>query len=301
MRNKIVGAVVAVLAVAAFGVGSATAMDIPGGIINSTVIIYDNSRLTGDVDCSRLPDGAQCIVFGADNIKLDLNGHIMTGKSDRGDCSTSTGGEIAIFAEKNGVVVKGPGLIRRFRFHGIEVIGNNSKVERVTVLDSCADGIQLAGSDNVLEENTVVRSALSADTDNIGIEVAKGKKNVVRRNEVIGAGGPRGGNGIRLFCTADSLIEENNVSGNNGHGIIILDLSPQDCLATASPVLTTTGNITRHNIAFGNSTNDIQSLNPSGANTYQENACEVSTGPDAAGACPKVTKNAGHENPPTDE
>ena len=300
MRNKIVVAVVAVLAVAAFGVGSATAMDIPGGTITSTVIIYDNSRLTGDVDCS-VPDGAPCIEFGADKIEFNLNSHIMTGKSAvRGVCSNTFGGEIAIFANKNGVVVKGPGLIRRFRFHGIKVLGNRSKVERVTVLDSCVDGIQIIGGDNIVEDNTVVRAALSADTDNIGIEVEGGTKNVVRRNEVIGAGGPRGGNGIRLFCAADSLIEENNVSGNNGHGIIILDLSVSDCSNLGS--IATTGNIIQHNIVFGNTINDIQSfLAPAGTNIYQDNACEVSDGLDAAGACPKVTKHAGHENPPTDE
>src|SRR5712691_5639819 len=49
------------------------------GTISSTLTIFDDTRLVGDVTCTAAVATAPCIVFGASHIKLRLNGHTITG------------------------------------------------------------------------------------------------------------------------------------------------------------------------------------------------------------------------------
>src|SRR5260370_26918022 len=47
------------------------------GTISTTLTIYEDSELTGDVTCTVV--GAPCIAFGTSNITLRLNGFTMAG------------------------------------------------------------------------------------------------------------------------------------------------------------------------------------------------------------------------------
>src|SRR5437016_13967115 len=74
---------VAALAVLALFVCAerAQAADI-SGTISSTVTITEDNELVGDVTCAvpmTLPGATPCLAFGADHIKLILNGHTITG------------------------------------------------------------------------------------------------------------------------------------------------------------------------------------------------------------------------------
>jgi len=121
----------------------------------------DNSKLVGDVTCA--VSGATCIAFGASGLTLDLNGYSITGLGDplTGGGGSSAAGEIGI--DVNGlrdVVIRGPGVVQRFRNHGIQL--NNSTgatVTDVTASTNCFSGIFVpGGAGNVLERNVLARN-----------------------------------------------------------------------------------------------------------------------------------------------
>jgi hypothetical protein len=133
-----------------------------GGTISTTLTITEDSQLVDDVTCA--VTGAACIVIGASHVTLDLNGFTMTGQADAlTACNgASTGGEIGInVPNQTGVVIRGPGLIQRFRNYGIQLNGGGgSRITGVTVSTTCTSGIFLTGgsSDNQLDLNVAVRN-----------------------------------------------------------------------------------------------------------------------------------------------
>lgn len=113
--------------------GTASGADISGPI-SSTLAITEDSQLVGDVTCTVV--GGPCIQFGASGITLKLNGFIITGRSDATtpDCRGETR-EAGIFTNgRRGVIITGPGVVQRFRMHGIRIAGRSTRVlvERVT-------------------------------------------------------------------------------------------------------------------------------------------------------------------------
>ena len=153
------------------GVGTAFTMqarpDAVSGTITRTFSIVANTVLTGDVICA-VADGTACLSFAAPGVELRLNGYTITGK---GDASTGCGGavtngEVGIHTNaQNSVVVRGPGLIQRFRHHGVHVGGStDARVEGVTVSTNCGSGIfvQATAFNSLIQENTAVRNGASA-------------------------------------------------------------------------------------------------------------------------------------------
>src|ERR1700747_3508669 len=104
----------------------ARAMDIMG-TPTSTIVIFEDSQLVGDVDCTMVAPGTSCIQFGTDHITLRLNGFTMTGNADPNlGCTKSSasmspqGGENGIFTAGHSYLqILGPGLIRNFRGIGV--------------------------------------------------------------------------------------------------------------------------------------------------------------------------------------
>src|SRR5579859_4841626 len=100
--------------------GSAHAADI-GGTISATLAITEDSQLVDDVTCT--VTDAPCLDIAASNVKLELNGFSMTGLADpQTGCqgSGSSGPEQGIrILNQTGVTIHGPGVIQRFRVHGI--------------------------------------------------------------------------------------------------------------------------------------------------------------------------------------
>ena len=141
--------------------GTASASDIRG-TISSTLTITDNSQLVGNVTCT--VTGAPCIAFGAPGIALKLNGFSLTGQGDAvtGCAGGQVAGESGIVVNGlRGVVIQGPGIVQRFRFEGIQIIGGSSRVlvTMVTASTNCRSGIFVgASSDNDIEANTSIRN-----------------------------------------------------------------------------------------------------------------------------------------------
>jgi hypothetical protein len=149
---------------ALFGFGSApSAADSVSGLITRTYVIVEDTDLTGDVTCD--VTGAPCFSFGVSGVHLRLNGFTITGKADsvtacNGGALTAGEGGIAT-NNMNRVTVNGPGLVQRFRQHGVWVAGSqDARVENLTTSTNCASGVFIAANSfgTLVEGVTTVRN-----------------------------------------------------------------------------------------------------------------------------------------------
>jgi len=292
---------------------AARAVDISGSP-TSTIVIFEDSQLVGDLDCSEVPSGTSCIQFGADHITLRLNGFTMAGVADpnlgctKSSASTSPkGGENGIFtAGHSDLQILGPGLVRDFRGIGVLVDGGAKvKVSKVTTSGNCICGIGLFptsstsgdGNDNDVEDNVVVRIGNTKSPCG-GMNIST-NNNRVRRNVVGGNGydavawygtGP-GQNtnlnfGINIAGT-ENVVEE-NVAVGNANGIVLTPAANGDVvrrnIITGNPTLQdsqTFGAVPAAAAGF-----DIVNLSPN-ANTFDDNLCLTSN---VSGLCPNIPK-----------
>ena len=163
MPSKTTAAFAAVLAFA-----SPAFADRVSGVITTTYVMVEDTDLIGDVTCN-VANNTPCFSFGAPNIELRLNGFTMTGRGDAitGCAGASTaGGEAGILT--NGMaraVVRGPGLVQRFRGDGVLVNASvDARIELVTASTNCMSGIRVAPTSfgTVVQGNIAVRNGSSA-------------------------------------------------------------------------------------------------------------------------------------------
>jgi hypothetical protein len=148
--------------------GRTHAADISGTISTTMTISGEDNELTGDVTCAvpLTPTGpTPCIVFGADHIRLRLNGHTIsggfvppTGCSVPSDPSFGVG---VMVQGRTDVEIDGPGLIQGFQRWGILLLSSmNVTIKKVTADHNCWSGIQTIGlSDSNLEKNVFTSNA----------------------------------------------------------------------------------------------------------------------------------------------
>jgi len=143
-----------------------------GGEIHETRTIYQDSELVDDVRCFvplTTPGANPCISFGADYIKLRLNGHTITGQIiPPTDCSLPTDSMFGVgigVIDRTGVKIEGPGIIQHFQRWGILVgfpghPSSHVTMKKVTVSDNCWSGMQTFSTSNSnFEENVFVDDA----------------------------------------------------------------------------------------------------------------------------------------------
>jgi parallel beta-helix repeat protein len=239
------------------GVGTACATDLKG-TITSTVTILADSQLVGDVTCS-VPitqAGANpCIAFGANHIKLKLNGHTMTGGvTPPQGCSLANDNNfgVGIFAAgRTGVEIDGPGVIQGFERWGIFIFqSDHVTVKEITANRNCWSGMQTGfTTDSKFVENNWVNNAAGSNGANCGgICLFNSSNNMIIKSTFHGNGSvdytiaPNDvGNidfGIGFEGSSNqNRIEENDIGGN-ANGIAFFD--------------TSSGNVVRHNVIVGN-------------------------------------------------
>jgi hypothetical protein len=150
------------------GFGSAPfAADTVSGIITRTYMIVEDTDLTGDVTCD--VTGAPCFSFGASGVELRLNGFTITGRADPATACAGgalTASEAGILTNnQNAVTVRGPGLVQRFRLHGVFVGGSqDARVENLTASTNCGSGVFIAANSfrTLVEGITSVRNGSGA-------------------------------------------------------------------------------------------------------------------------------------------
>ncbi len=145
----------------------ASAADRVSGTLTSTYVIVDDTDLIGDITCN--VTNAPCFSFGAAGVELRLNGFTITGRGDAvtGCGGTATGTETGVLTNsQNNVVVRGPGLIQRFRGDGILVSGSrDARIENLMLSTSCMSGVRIIATSFA----TLVQSIVSVRNGNTGI------------------------------------------------------------------------------------------------------------------------------------
>lgn len=286
------------------------------GVLNVTKVIVENSQLVGDVTCTMTT--TPCIQFGAPNIALRLNGHIITGPANPDDSTTcqptsgpppadgiSNGASAA--TSQPGVQIIGPGMVQKFRRHGILIfgaagVGTNVTVKNVTSNHNCFSGLLTNGmTDSIIENIVSVRNAANSGGAPCGGNCLVNSNNNHIMNSLFGGNGSpcaaalcaapptvasNNDFGIGLIGTSsNNLLEQNSITGNS-NGILIQ--------AGAS------GNIIRQNIAAGNPPSLVSRLyGPIGfdikdeassngvRNTFERNWCITYGGPGPS-PCPSL-------------
>jgi len=159
-------------------VGPAAAEDISGTLV-STKIILEDSQLVGNVTCTAT--AAPCLMFGAPNIALRLKGFTITGPANPDDTTTcqATSGLPAADGISNGtsaatsqagVRIIGPGMVQKFRRHGILIVGaagtsTNVRVMHVTSNHNCFSGLLT----NLMTDSVIEGIIPKADAENLVI------------------------------------------------------------------------------------------------------------------------------------
>jgi hypothetical protein len=281
---------------------SALAEDI-SGFIDTTETIFEDSRLVGDVICA--PTATPCIDFGAPHIKLRLNGFTITGPADPDNPASpnscpsiqpANADGIRIANQPHGQVL-GPGMVEKFRRHGILVVGTpgistKAKVRHVTSHHNCFSGLLMNGvSDSVIEENVSVKNASNSSGSPCGGNcIVNSHNNRIRRNQFSGNGSvgpPSNDFGVGLVGPSSGNVIEDNSIGGNINGVLI----------QAGAVY----NVIRRNVIAGNPPSQISrnsgpligfdvkdesTVDGSGSrNQFTQNWCVTYSGPGPA-VCP---------------
>src|SRR5687767_6055084 len=131
-----------------FVAGPAGAENI-SGTIATTKFLTEDSQLVGNVTCATTTE--PCIDLAASNITLRLNGFTITGPADpeAGGCNPTSGNPQADGIRTLNVThvrIVGPGMIQKFRRHGIFIVGQAGVQTRATISDltthhNCFSGI----------------------------------------------------------------------------------------------------------------------------------------------------------------
>lgn len=158
----------AVVGVAVVALGpSARAADRVSGVLTRTFTIVEDTDLTGNVVCD-VANGTPCFAFGAAGVQLRLNGFTITGKADpaTGCGGVLIGGESGISTGGlNNVSVHGPGLVQRFRTHGVAVLASrDARIDGITASTNCGAGVFVAATSfgTLVEGITSVRNGSTA-------------------------------------------------------------------------------------------------------------------------------------------
>lgn len=240
------------------GSGTAEATENISGTITTTKTIHQNSRLVGDVTCT-MTDGP-CIDFGASGIKLRLNGFTMTGPAvpDTAVCNATSGPPMADgirISNQTGDQILGPGMVQKFRRHGIFIVGTDgvatkAKVKQVTSHHNCFSGILVVGiSDSVIEGNVSVRNSINSGPSPCGGNcIVNSHNNRIRNNTFAGNGSIANSNndfGVGLVGVSSGNLIEDNTIGGNTNGVLLQ--------------ANTSGNVIRGNIIAGNPPSQVSS------------------------------------------
>src|SRR5687767_8862422 len=233
-----------------FVAGPAGAENI-SGTIATTKFLTEDSQLVGNVTCTMTTE--PCIDLAASNITLRLNGFTITGPAEPegGACNASAANPQADGIRTMNVThvrILRPGMVQKFRRHGIFSLGQAGIRTRATVSDvtsnhNCFSGLLT----NTMSYSDItgivsVRNAINSGAAPCGGNcLVNSHNNVIRGNFFAGNGSAANNNndfGVGLIAgSTGNLIEENSIGGNT-NGLLIQ--------ASAS------GNVIRLNVIAGN-------------------------------------------------
>jgi large repetitive protein len=171
------------------------------------------------------------VIIGADNITLDLNGHVIDGDdAEFTDCPPDQACDIGVVDfDHRGATIEG-GTVREFTFGVLVVGGSDSRFARLDLSHHFFSGLLLAEtSDSVVDGITASDNGLT--TDQAGVDIFDSDHLALTRNTVFGNGD------IGFFVSGldDGRFEENSLAGNlEGETGILLDHGNRNVPATTA-------------------------------------------------------------------
>ena len=150
------------------------------------------------------------LVIGADDITLDLNGHVIDGDdTEFPDCPPDEPCDLGVAAfDHRGLTIKG-GTIRDFSFGALVVGTSESRLSRLDLSHHLFSGLLLAASSHsVVDRITATDNGLT--NDQAGVDIFDSDHLALTRNTVFGNGD------IGFFVSGldDSRFDENALGGN---------------------------------------------------------------------------------------
>lgn len=221
------------------------------GTITTTRFLTEDSQLVGNVTCTMTTE--PCIDLAASHITLRLNGFTITGSADpeAGVCNPTSGNPQADGIRTMNVThvrVAGPGMIQKFRRHGILIVGQSGILTRATVTDvtthhNCFSGILTnTMSSSRIEGVVSIRNAIQSGAAPCGGNcLVNSHNNTIRRNFFAGNGSAANNNndfGVGLIGNSSGNLIEDNSIGGNANGLLLQ--------------VSTSGNLIRLNVIAGN-------------------------------------------------
>jgi parallel beta-helix repeat protein len=157
------------------------------------------------------------IVIGADNITLDLNGHLIDGDdAEFADCPPDEPCDIGVIDfDHRGVMIKG-GKVRQFTFGALVVGASDSRLSRLDLSHHFFSGLLLAeSSHSVVDGITATDNGLT--TDQAGVDIFDSHHLTLARNTVFANGD------IGFFVSGldDGRFEENSIADHPETGILL--------------------------------------------------------------------------------
>jgi parallel beta-helix repeat protein len=175
--------------------------------------ITEDTKLDRDlVDC---PNNG--IIIGADNVTLDLNGHVIDGDgTEFFDCPFDEPCDIGVVDfDHHGIKIEN-GTVQEFVFGALVVGATDSRVTHLDLSNHFFSGLLVAESSRS-QIDGVTASANGLTTDQAGIDVFASRELTIEKNAVNG----NGDIGFFIDGLDDSRIER-NVLSNNPEAAILL-------------------------------------------------------------------------------
>ena len=207
-RVSLVIIALAVAGLMAFGDSQASASHVSCG----DTITADTTLDSDLVNCEN-----NGIVIGADDITLDLNGHLIDGDgTEFAGCPKNEWCDFGLLNDgHDGVTLRG-GSVRDFHFGGVLVVAaRHNRVADLTVSRNAGTGIILFRS----SRNTLIRNSARANglqLDQGGISLNRSHHNLIKRNDL-----RRNGDlGLFMEISDQNQTRKNRMRGNPEGGVI---------------------------------------------------------------------------------
>jgi parallel beta-helix repeat protein len=157
------------------------------------------------------------IVIGADDITLDLNGHVIDGDgAEFADCPPDEACDIGVLDfDHHGVTIKG-GKVREFTFGALVVGASDSHVTRLVLKNNFFSGLLVAESSHS-EIDRLSVSGNGLTSDQAGVDIFDSHHLTLARNAVFANGD------IGFFVSGldDSRFEVNSIADHPETGILL--------------------------------------------------------------------------------
>src|ERR687887_272144 len=206
------GLALIVAAALSVGVGSASGRTSGPQPSCGDTITVDTKLVADLVNC---PNNG--LVIGADDVTLDLNGHVIDGDdAEFSDCPPDEACDVGVVDfDHRGVTIKG-GKVREFTF-GVLVVGaSQSRVSRLALKDNFFSGLLVALSErSEFDELSVSGNGLT--TDQAGIDVFDSRHLTLTGNDVFA----NGDIGFFVAGLDDSRFEGNRIADHPEAGILL--------------------------------------------------------------------------------